>query len=169
MATLYDITNDYIDILNSCNSEEMPFDEIIDKLENIDETFNEKAENISLMIKELRADCTAISEEIGRLNKRLSTRYKSLKNLQNYLKERMITIGKSKIETPIQTISIRKSIKTEISEGFIDWALKNHKNNLIKSVITYKSDKKIIKEQLKNGMLDCPYAKLKENHTLCIR
>lgn len=43
MSTLYDITNEYIDILNSCYDKEELSDEIAEKLENINESFEQKA------------------------------------------------------------------------------------------------------------------------------
>lgn len=43
----------------------------------------------------------------------------------------MVYIGKNKVETPIHNISIRKSVKTEVSDQFIDWAIENQKEDFI--------------------------------------
>lgn len=74
MSTLYDIANEYAEILSNCCNEDELSDELIDKLENIDETFNEKANNVALVIEELKADCGKINNEIDRLNNRLTVK-----------------------------------------------------------------------------------------------
>lgn len=169
MSTLYDITNEYAEILSDCCNEQELSEELINELENIDETFNEKAKNIALVIGELKADCEAIQSEAQRLKHRFEAKSKSIQRLETYLKDQMVFIGKNKIETPIHTISIRKSVKTEISDKFIDWAVENQKEDFISKKVTYTPDKKLIKEEIEKGHLDCPYAQLVENQNLIIK
>ena len=57
MSTLYEVTNEYMDILSDCQNQDELSEELISKLENIDSTFNEKANNVALVIGEIKADC----------------------------------------------------------------------------------------------------------------
>lgn len=169
MSTLYEITNEYMDILTDCQNQDELSEELISRLENIESTFNEKANNIALVIGEIKADCETIQNEITRLKHRLEVKLKNIDKLENYLKNKMEFIGKNKIETPIHTISIRKSIKTEVSNEFIDWAIKNQKEDFITKKVTYTPNKILIKEEIENGNLDCPYAQIVENQNLIIK
>lgn len=169
MDTLYDITNEYIDILNSVSDEEMIPDELINSLESIDNSFNEKAKNVAMVIGELKIQCGVINNEIERLNDRLKTKVKNLKNLENYLKDRMLCIGKTKIETPMNTISVRNSIRTEIDDEFIGWALENKKEKFLNKKEFYTANKNLIKEQIETGKLNCPYARITQNQNLIIK
>ena len=169
MSTLYEITNEYAEILTDCQNQNELSDELITRLENINETFSEKANNIALVIGELTSDCEAIENELERLKHRLEVKSKNIQKLENYLKGKMVYIGKNKIETPIHNISIRKSTQTKISDKFIGWAIENQKENFINKKITYTPDKKLIKEEIEKGNLDCPYAQLIENQNLIIK
>lgn len=169
MSTLYDITNEYIEILMDCQNQEELSDELIDKLESINETFDEKANNIALVIEELKADCEAINREINRLNNRFTAKVKNLRRLEAYLKDKMVYIGKNKVETPIHTISLRKSVKTEVSSKFIEWAIENKKEDFITKRVTYTPNKMLIKEEIENGNLNCPYVQIVENQNLIIK
>ena len=169
MSTLYDITNEYIEILMDCQNQEELSDELIDKLESINETFDEKANNVALVIEELKADCGKINNEIDRLNSRLTVKVKSLRKLEAYLRDKMVYVGKNKVETPIHTISIRKSVRTEVSDQFIDWAIENQKEDFINKKVTYTPNRMLIKEEIEKGSLNCPYAQLIENQNLIIK
>ncbi len=169
LNTLYDITNEYIEILNCCYMEETLSEELVEKLENIDETFNEKAKNISLVISELKAECKLINEEIERLKGRFETKIKNSQYLESYLKDKMIILNKSRIETPLNTISLRKSIKTEVTDNFIKWAIENHKESFLSKKLTYTPNKKLLKEEIEKGNLDCPYVEIVEHQNLIIK
>lgn len=92
-----------MDILTDCQNQDELSDELISRLENIDSTFNEKANNIALVIGEIKADCETIQNEITRLKHRLEVKLKNIDKLENYLKNKMEFIEKNKIETPIHT------------------------------------------------------------------
>lgn len=169
MSTLYEVTNEYMDILTDCQNQDELSEELISKLENIDSTFNEKANNVALVIGEIKADCETIQNEITRLKHRLEVKLKNIDKLENYLKNKMEFIGKNKIETPIHTIFIRKSTQTKISDKFIDWAMENQKERFITKKTIYTADKKLIKEEIEKGSLECPYVRLIENQNLIIK
>ena len=169
MSTLYEITTEYAEVLTDCQNQEELSDELITKLENINETFSEKANNIALVIGELKSDCEVIQIELERLKRRLEAKSKNIQKLEYYLKDKMIFIGKNKIETPIHTISIRKSTQTKISNKFVDWAIENQKEQFINKKVTYTPDKKLIKEEIEKGNLYCPYAQIVENQNLIIK
>ena len=78
MSTLYEITTEYAEVLTDCQNQEELSDELITKLENINETFSEKANNIALVIGELKSDCEVIQIELERLKRRLETKSKNI-------------------------------------------------------------------------------------------
>ena len=168
METLYNITNEYLDILNDCYSEEVIPEDLYQRLEQINESFKDKVQNTTLVIKRLQSECELIKEEINRLTNRMYIKFKNLKNLETYLKNNMIVLGTNKVETPLHTVSIRKSIKTEVYNGFIEWAKENNHENFINEKTIYMPNKKLIKEEIEKGNLECPYARLVENQNLLI-
>lgn len=167
MSTLYDIAVDYTKALDSLD-EERPQQELFEKLDKINNEFNEKAKNIAFLISELKEQCGTISYEIQRLSNRKAKKEKTIEKLEEYLKKEMEFTGKNKIETPTHTIAIKNSVKTEVTDGFINWALDNHKDQYLNKKISFTPVKQLIKEDIKNHSLDCPYAKLVENKNLLI-
>lgn len=169
MNTLYNITNEYLDILNDCYSEEIVSDELYQKLEEIKESFKDKIQNTTLIIEKLKSDCELIKEEINRLSNKILIKSKNIKKLETYLKNNMALADITKVETPLYSVSIRKSVKTEVSNEFINWAKENKRENFISKKVTYLPDKKLIKEEIEKGNLKCPYARLVENQSLIIK
>ena len=167
MSTLYDIALDYTKALDSLD-EEKPQQELFDRLDRINNEFDEKAKNIAFLISELKEQCQTINYEVKRLSNRKAKKEKTIERLEEYLKREMEFTGKNKIETPTHTIAIRNSVKTEISDDFVNWALDNHKDYYLNKKVSYLPVKQLIKEHIKNKELNCPYAKLVENKNLTI-
>ena len=167
MSTLYDIAIDYTKALDGLD-EEKPQKELFERLDAINNEFNEKAKNIAFLISEMQEQCDVISYEMQRLSNRKAKKEKTIAKLKEYLTREMEFTGKKKIETPTHTISIKNSVKTEISDDFVNWALDNHKDQYLNKKVSFTPVKSLIKEDIKNHSLDCPYAKLIENKNLLI-
>lgn len=169
METLREISNDYKYIMQYAFEAEEITDEVFEKIKQIDSKFEEKAENIAYIIEELKYKCGVVNQEIDRLTERLVKWSNNIKRLQDYVKNEMVYIGKEKIETPMYTIKIRKSVQTQTDDNFISEAQEKHLNNLIR-VIPEKiePDKQAIKEYLTEGN-DLEHAYIVEKQNLSIK
>lgn len=168
-TALYDLSNEFNSIMYVLENDEIQDDDLIEQLENVNEAFDTKANNIAIMVSTLNNECQTIKAEIDRLKKRQQARENSIDKLKEYLKNNMLFCGKSKISSPTHTISIRKSSRTEVDDKFIDWAKENNKQNLFTEKITYSPDKKLIKEEIESGELSCPYVKISEHQSVVIK
>lgn len=170
MSTLYDISADYVqisDMLGETDSEQ-EIEQLSDKLNAIDVDFNDKVKNIVYMISEIKEQCSSIGSELKRLADRKQRKEKIIEKLQDYVKKEMEYVGKDKVETPTHTIKVRKSTKTEIEPMFIEWAINSGKSDYLNKKVSYIPNKKLIKEDIENHNLECPYARLVNNTNLLI-
>lgn len=148
---LYDIANDYLELLQAIENGELPLEGISDTLEAIEGELDEKADNIGCLLKSIEAEINAFKAEEQRLAERRKRKEKSYESLKNYLSETLQRTGKMKIETTRNVISFRKSESAEIDEAvFLAWARDNAKH-LITSTYTEKANKTEIKKELKSG------------------
>lgn len=109
MPTLYDLTNEYLEVLDLANDPEIPPDVVADTLEAIGGDIETKAENTAKILKELESSAAAAKAE----EKRLSERRKQLETKCQKIKERlfdaMVMTGKKKFKTDLFTFSIQKN------------------------------------------------------------
>jgi DNA repair ATPase RecN len=139
---LYELANMYNRIIEMEESEAM-----LDTLESIEESLDQKAENIAKMITELNAQSETISVEIKRLTEMKSKIENKSNYLQNYIYDNMVFMKKDTIKSDLFNIKIVKNpYSVEIKdEAIIPEDYKNQK-------ITISVDKKKLLEDLKNGM-----------------
>ena len=157
MATLYELTGQFLDIYNMELDEETK----LDTLDSIDwETeYETKVENYIKVMKNLEADIEARKAEIKRLTELNKADEKKKDHLKDTLSESMILTGHERVDTPLFKVSFRKSEAVEVDDLLLPESYK---------VATYKPDKKRLKEDLKNG-LEISGAELVERKNLSIR
>lgn len=157
MATLYELTGQFLDIYNLELDEETK----LDTLDSIDwETeYETKVENYIKVMKNLEADVEARKNEIKRLMELNKADEKKKEYLKDTLSASMILTGHERVDTPLFKVSFRKSQAVEVDEAVLSEAYK---------VATWKADKKRLKEDLKNG-LEIIGASLIERKNLSIR
>jgi hypothetical protein len=147
---LYELTNDYLALLDAIDNGEIPEEAIADTLEAITEEIESKADSIACVLKNLDADIIAIKAEEVRLAERRKAKEKSYERIKQYLSETLQAAGLDKIETARNKITFRKSESVEIDEdAFIIWAQKNRDDLLTYSAP--KVNKTEVKKSLKNG------------------
>lgn len=109
MSTMYDLTADYMEVLDMAQDPEIDPQAITDTLEAIGGEIEIKAENTAIIMKELEAEATKIGAEERRLN----ARRKSLENNIEYIKKRLYNAmkltGKTKFKTTLFNFSIAKN------------------------------------------------------------
>lgn len=157
MATLYELTGQFLDIYNMELDEETK----LDTLDSIDwETeYETKVENYIKVMKNLEADVEARKNEIKRLMELNKADEKKKEHLKDTLSASMSLTGHERVDTPLFKVSFRKSQAVEVDEAVLPEAYK---------VATWKADKKRLKEDLKNG-LEILGAELVERKNLSIR
>ena len=162
MATMYELTADYMTVLNMATDGETPPDAIADTLEAIGGEIEIKAENSAVIMQELNAEAEKLKNEI----ERLTTRKKSLETNVAAIKERifdaMKTTGKEKFKTTLFSFSIGKNPAKLV----IDDSEKIPRKYLIPQPA--KVDNAKLKEDLKAGKV-CSYAHLEQGESLKIK
>ena len=113
---LYEIKDLYSLFYDKVEAGEIDEDAIVDTLESIDGEFEDKADNIACLIKNLLAESDAIKAEEKTLKDRRESKERRAESLKNYLSITMQQIGKSKIETARNAISFRKSTSLQITD-----------------------------------------------------
>ena len=157
MATLYELTGQFLDIYNM----ELDDETKADTLESIDwnSEYEEKVENYIKVIKNNEADIEARKNEIKRLTELNRADERKNERMKEVLKESMDLTGHDRVDTKLFKVSFRKSEAVEVDDLLLPEAYK---------VATYKPDKKRLKEDLKNG-LEILGAELVERKNLSIR
>lgn len=157
MATLYELTGQFLDIYNMELDEETK----LDTLDSIDWQidYENKVENYIKVIKNTEADVEARKNEIKRLTELNRADERKNERMKEALKDSMALTGHERVDTPLFKVSFRKSESVEVDDLLLPEAYK---------VATYKPDKKRLKEDLKNG-LEILGAELVERKNLSIR
>lgn len=146
---LYELTNDYIALMQAIDNDELPEECIADTLEAITGEIEIKADNIACMLKNIEAEVKAIKDEEANLATRRKTKEKAYERLKEYLSATLQSLSIDKVETARNKITFRKSESVEIDDTFIEWAQKNREDLLKYSAPT--ADKTEIKKLLKDG------------------
>lgn len=109
MSTLYSLTEEYLELLNMLEDEEIDEDMIIATLEGIDCEIEVKADNYAKLIKHIESNNDAIKKEVDRLTYRKTTFENRIKNLKNNLFNSMKVTGKTKFTTELFSFNIQKN------------------------------------------------------------
>lgn len=159
--TLYELSNEYREFLAALEAGEIPEEAVSDTLEGLDGAFDDKAEAVALIVKELEANVCAIKEEAKKLTERAKAKENKAESLRGYLIWAMQSAGKTKLETPRVALSLPKPRMTvSVSPYFVEWAQTNGRWDLI-TCKPAEPSKTAIKAALLDG-LACPYAEIVE-------
>lgn len=107
--TLYDITNDYMQLMQMMEDPEMDSQTLSDTMEGIEGELEVKAESYAKVMKNLEADVVGIKAEIDRLSERKKTIENNIKKMKETLQFAMETTGKTKFKTELFSFGIRKN------------------------------------------------------------
>ena len=157
MATLYELTGQFLEIYNMDIDDETK----LDTLESIDWTsdYENKVEGYVKVIKSLEADIEARKNEKKRLDGLNKSDQTKIDNLKAALAVSMTETGQTKVDTTLFKVGFRKSEAVVVDETKLP---KKYQ------VATYKPDKKTLKELLKSGK-HIKGAVLEERSNLSIR
>lgn len=156
---LYELSGSYIQLQNIL--EDMEDEDIAAALDEVNDSFENKAINTVKMIKAFEADAKAVKEEKQRLGKRQKTLENKAQSLKDYIYDNMKATHKDKIKSDLFNISIRKNPP----------ALDIHSEEAIPAEFYIeqkpKLDKQKLKEYVKEYGLDG--VELKQGESLSIR
>lgn len=157
MATLYELTGQFLEIYNMDIDDETK----LDTLEAIDWTsdYETKVEGYVKVIKSLEADIEARKNEKKRLDRLNKSDQTKIDNLKAALVVSMTETCQTKVDTTLFKVGFRKSEAVVVDETKLP---KKYQ------VATYKPDKKTLKELLKSGK-HIKGAVLEERSNLSIR
>lgn len=157
MATLYELTGQFLEIYNMDIDDETK----LDTLEAIDWTseYETKVEGYVKVIKSLEADIEARKNEKKRLDELNKSDQSKIDNLKAALAVSMTETGQTRVDTTLFKVGFRKSEAVVVDETKLP---KKYQ------VATYKPDKKTLKELLKSGK-HIKGAVLEERSNLSIR
>ena len=97
MAKLYEINNDFNELLFMADEQGLSLDDIKDTMDGIEFEFEEKADSTAKMIKTLITDADSVKAEKDRLAKRETALRNSADNLKKYLETMMLEVKKEEV------------------------------------------------------------------------
>lgn len=136
MAKLYELTNEYANLLEMLESgnDDIPAEVLHDTLESLGGELRSKALEISVIIKDIEADIVSFKAEEEKLSKRRHNLENSVKSMKEYLARELAVAGISEIKgDPRARISFRRSWQVNIEDeaSFTAWAEANNRDDLL--------------------------------------
>ena len=109
MSRLYELKENYKQVVDMLYEEEFDEQCILDTLESIEGEIEDKADNYAVIIKELLADAEICKQEKLRLEARQKSFENRAKFLKDRLKEVMRETGKTKFKTAKFSFGVQKN------------------------------------------------------------
>ena len=163
--TLYELTSDYMNLLELAEDPDIDEQAFMDTLEGIEGALEDKAEGYAKVIRTLEGDAAACDAESKRLRNKKQTIENNIKRMKAALQYAMEATGKTKFKTALFSFGIQKNpAAVVIDEGYIE--------NIPDRFLIPQDpqiDKKAIKEALKAGEDLEGIAHLEQTESLRIR
>lgn len=109
MSSLYELTNNYEEVLNMLYQDDIDEQMVLDTLESIEGNIEDKADNYAKIIRELEIKANARKEESKRLTDSAKVFENRVKALKNNLYNTMKLTGKTKFATNLFNFNIVKN------------------------------------------------------------
>ncbi len=109
MATLYELTDQMLTLLELMEDPDVDEQVIKDTMESIDYELEEKADGYAKVDRSLKAEEEGLKAEIERLERRKRTISNNRDRLKRALEEAMKVTGKLKFKTPLFSFAIQKN------------------------------------------------------------
>ena len=109
MATLYELTAEYKELLEMAEEQNLTQADIKDTLEGMDYEFEDKADGYAKVLRSLDGKEEAISSEIKRLTEMKKVVANNKKAIKQNLENAMIETGKTKFKTTLFSFGIQKN------------------------------------------------------------
>ena len=145
--TLYELTNDYMELLQMAEDPDIDEQAFMDTLEGIEGALEDKADNYAKIMRMLDGDALAIREEERRLEARRKTVENNIKRMKQSLQTMMELTGKTKFKTQLFSFNVQNNPASVVMDE-PDVA------NIPERFLKYKDpeiDRKAIKDAIKAG------------------
>ena len=109
MRTLYELTEDFTQLLKMAEDENEDIDVILSTIEGVDYEIELKAEGYAKVIKELEARTEAIKKEEDRLANRRKSIETNIARMKQSLQQSMEATGKTKFKTELFSFGIQNN------------------------------------------------------------
>ena len=163
--TIYEITSDYLQLMQMMEDPELDPQTLADTMEGIEGELEDKADNYARVMKNMEADLNGIKAEIDRLSTRKKTIENNIKRMKEALQFSMETTGKTKFKTELFSFGICKNAPAVVmDEPYIE--------NVPERFLKYSDptiNRTAIKEAIQNGEDLEGLAHLESSTSLSIR
>ena len=109
MSTLYELTEDYMNLLALAEDPDIDEQAFMDTLDGIEGAIEIKAENYAKIMRQLEADAAACDAESKRLKNKSKTIDNNIKRMKQALQFAMVATGKTKFKTALFSFGIQKN------------------------------------------------------------
>ena len=163
--TLYELTADYMKLLELAEDPDVDPEVIADTLEGLGGEIEDKADSYATVLASLDGDRMMLAEEIARLTDRKKAIDANVQRIKDTLQKSMVITGKTKFKTERFSFSIQKNPASVVMET----------DDVERIPVKYlvpqepKINKTQIKQDLKNGMELPGIAHLEQGESLRIK
>lgn len=117
MAKLYELTEQYSNLMELLDNPEVPQEMLEESLNKINDQLDVKLENIAKVIKSIEVDAKGIRGEEKRLADRRRSLENRMDNLKEYVEGAMKATGAKKVNGKVFTLNIQKNaLSVEITD-----------------------------------------------------
>ena len=109
MSSLYQLTENYNNILELADNPEVTEDMIKEALDSISEEIELKAVNIAKLIKSIESDIAGVKAEKDRLAAKEKSYKNKIESLKSYVQAAMTFTGNEKIKTELFSFNIQNN------------------------------------------------------------
>jgi len=145
--TLYELTNDYMELLQMAEDPDIDEQAFLDTLEGIEGALEDKADGYAKVMRMLDGDAVTIKAEEDRLSTRRKTIENRIKHMKQSLQTMMELTGKTKFKTQLFSFNVQNNpASVVIDEPDVD--------NIPERFLKHKDpeiDRKAIKDAIKAG------------------
>ena len=115
--TLYEMTGEWIALLDMLEDPDTDPQAIADTLEGLEGELEDKADNYAAVIDTLKADSAALKAEEERLRDRRKAVDNNIDRMKRSLENMMLTTGKTKFKTLRYSFGIQKNPPSVVLDG----------------------------------------------------
>ena len=109
MSTLYELSEQYQELLSMALDPDIDEEAIADTLEGLEGEIEDKADGYAKVMRNLEADASAIKAEIARLTERRKRIEANIDRMKRSLESAMRLTGKTKFKTSLFSFNIAKN------------------------------------------------------------